>query len=88
MGNSKNDDFFVSARKPRAQDRSLYEINEDLSTELTPQSRKRTVCRGALIMVLLQLSALIAMSLQYSSTLYVAPFESVVSHQWLEPSRH
>ena len=42
----------MSARKPRAEDRSLYEINEALSTELTQQSRKRTVFRGALIWML------------------------------------
>ena len=41
----------MSARKPRAEDRSVHAVHEDLSTELTPQSRKRTVFRGALELV-------------------------------------
>ena len=47
-GTSKNSDFFVSARKHRTENRSVYSIHEDSSTELTPQSRKKTIFRGAL----------------------------------------
>ncbi len=47
-GISINSDFFVSVRKRRAQDRSVYDIHEDLSTEPTPQSRKKAINRGAL----------------------------------------
>ena len=47
-GASENPDFFASARKHRAQNRSVYAIHEDSSTELTPQSRKKTIFRGAL----------------------------------------
>jgi len=53
MGTSVNSDFFVRARKHRAENRSVYKIREDLSTELTPQrlapakllwvSRKKTI---------------------------------------------
>jgi len=35
----------VRARKYRAQDRSVYEIHEDMSTELTLQSQKNTIKR-------------------------------------------
>ncbi len=35
--------FFVSARKPRTENRSVYSIHENLSTGLTPQSRKKAV---------------------------------------------
>ena len=38
-GTSKNSNFFVRARKHRAQNRSVYEIHEDSSTGLTPLSR-------------------------------------------------
>jgi hypothetical protein len=41
MGASKNSDFFVSARKHRAQNRSVWVIHEDSSTVLTPQSRQK-----------------------------------------------
>ena len=47
QGTSKNSDFFVSARKHRTENRSVYDIHEDSSTELTPQSRKKTILRGA-----------------------------------------
>ena len=47
-GISKNLDFFVSARKHRTENRSVYDIHEDSSTELTLQSRKKTIFRGAL----------------------------------------
>ncbi len=40
-GTSINSDFFVIARKHRAENRSVYEIREDLSTVLTQQSRKK-----------------------------------------------
>jgi len=43
MDSSINSDFFVSARKHRAEDRSVYIIHDGLSTELTPQSRKKTI---------------------------------------------
>ncbi len=46
MGVSNNSDFFVSARKHRAENRSVYNIHEDLSTELTQQSRKKTIIEG------------------------------------------
>ena len=49
-GASKNEDFFVRARKHRAQNRSLHVVNEDSSTELTQLSRKKTIFRGALNM--------------------------------------
>jgi len=39
----------VRARKPRAENQSVWAIHEDLSTRLTPPSRKRTVFRGALM---------------------------------------
>ena len=38
----------MSARKHRTENRSVYDIHEDSSTELTPQSRKKTIFRGAL----------------------------------------
>ena len=47
-GSFKNSNFFVSARKHRAQNRSVYGIHEDSSTELTPQSRKKCIFRAAL----------------------------------------
>ena len=47
-GVSKNSDFFVSARKHRAENRSVYDIHEASSTELTPQSRKKCIFRGGL----------------------------------------
>ena len=50
MGASKNEDFFVRARKHRAQNRSLHVVNEDSSTELTQLSRKKTIFRGALML--------------------------------------
>ena len=37
----------MSARKPRAEDRNVYAIHEDLSTGLTPQSGKTTISSGA-----------------------------------------
>ncbi|MFQ5901466.1 MAG: hypothetical protein ACE5IH_07920, partial [Thermodesulfobacteriota bacterium] len=40
-------DFFVRARKRRAQNRSVYGIHEDSSTELTQLSRKKCIFRGA-----------------------------------------
>ena len=43
MGTSNNSDFFVSSRKHRAENRNVYKIHEDLSTELTPKSRKKTI---------------------------------------------
>jgi hypothetical protein len=43
---SKNSDFFVSARKYRAENRSVREVHEDSSTELTPQSREKCILRG------------------------------------------
>jgi len=61
-GSSINLDFFVSSRKHRAQNRSVCEIHEEswpqrscfgsrpgwrTSTELTPQSHKKTINRGA-----------------------------------------
>ncbi len=46
-GASKNSDFFVRARKRRAENRSVYEIHKDLSTALTLLSRKRCIFRGA-----------------------------------------
>ena len=47
-GISKNSDFFVRVRKPRAENRSVYGIHEDSSTELTPLSRKKCIFRDAL----------------------------------------
>jgi len=44
----KNSDFFVRARKRRAENRSVYRIHEDLSTALTLLSRKRCIFRGTL----------------------------------------
>ena len=38
----------MSARKNRAQDRSVCGIHEDPSTELTPKLREKTIFRGAL----------------------------------------
>ena len=46
MATSINSDFFVIARKHRAENRSVYKIREDLSTELTQQSREKTINRG------------------------------------------
>jgi len=40
--------FFVRARKLRAQNRSVYAIHEDSSTELTPLSRKKVIFVDAL----------------------------------------
>jgi len=40
--------LYISARKHRAQDHSVYSIHERLSTELTPQSREKTIKRGTL----------------------------------------
>jgi len=37
--------LYISARKSRAQDRSVYSIHEDLSTELTWQSREKAINR-------------------------------------------
>lgn len=55
-GASKNEDFFVSARKRRALNHNVYMICRfaapDSSTELTPQSRKKTIFRSALKAVL------------------------------------
>ena len=51
MGASKNSNFLVSARKRRAQDRSVYNIHEDLSTVLTLQSREKCIFRGAHIVL-------------------------------------
>ena len=48
MGTSKNSDFFVSARKHRAENRSVHRVHEDLSTQLTQQSQKKYIFRGAL----------------------------------------
>ena len=47
-GISINSDFFVRVRKRRAQDRSVYAIHGDLSTELALQPRKKAVSRGVL----------------------------------------
>ncbi len=41
-------DFSASVRQHRAENRSVYKIREDLSTELTPQSQKKTIYRGTL----------------------------------------
>ena len=38
----------MSVRKPRAEDRSVQGIHEDLSTELTRQSRKKTMLEVSL----------------------------------------
>ena len=38
----------MSARKHRAENRSLHGVNEDSSTALTLQSRKKTIFRGTL----------------------------------------
>jgi len=43
MGASINLNFPVSARKHRAQDRSVYNIHDDLSTVLPQQSRENTI---------------------------------------------
>jgi len=43
QGISKNSNFFVSARKHRAENRSVHGVHEDSSTELTPQSRKKCI---------------------------------------------
>ena len=51
MGASKSSDFFVRARKHRAQNRSVYGIHEDSSTELTLLSRKKCTFRGALLVL-------------------------------------
>ncbi|MFT5399529.1 MAG: hypothetical protein ACI9LO_003451 [Planctomycetota bacterium] len=53
QGISKNSEFFVRARKHRAENRSVYDIHEDrpgwrTSTELTPLSRKKCIFRDAL----------------------------------------
>ena len=63
MGASNNEDFFVSARKHRtddcmdaggramhgaiAENRSVRSVHEDLSSELTPQSQKKTIIGNA-----------------------------------------
>ena len=47
MGASNNEDFFVSVRKHRTENRSVRSVHEDLSTELTPQSQKKTIIRNA-----------------------------------------
>jgi hypothetical protein len=56
MGISKNSDFFVSARKHRAENRSVLEVHADrpgwrTSTELTRQSRKKRIFRDAHVLV-------------------------------------
>ncbi len=38
----------MSARKSRTENRSVYSIHEELSTGLTPQSRKKAVNSGVL----------------------------------------
>ena len=43
----KNSDFFVSARKHRAQNPSVQVLHEDSSTELTQQSRKKRIVGDA-----------------------------------------
>jgi len=48
-GTSSHSDFFVSARKPCAQDRNVYNIHEDLSTELIKQSWEKTITRECVI---------------------------------------
>jgi len=50
---SSNSDFFVTARKHSAENRSVYKIHEDrpgwrTSTVLTPQLRKKTINRATL----------------------------------------
>ncbi len=52
-GISKNSDFPVSARKLRAQNRSVHGVHEDLSTELTRQSREKRIFRNALKLAVL-----------------------------------
>jgi len=47
MGISKNSDFSVSARKHRAENRSVHGVHEDSSTELTRQSREKRIFRDA-----------------------------------------
>jgi hypothetical protein len=57
-GDSINMGFFVRVRNPRAQDRSVNELHEDLSTGFRPQrlapakllwvSRKKTINRDVL----------------------------------------
>jgi len=51
MGTSKNSDFFMRARKRRAENRSVYGIHEDSSTELTQLSWKKRSFRVAHILV-------------------------------------
>ena len=47
QGSTINLNFFVSAKKIRAEDHSVYNIHEDLSTELMPQSRKKAINSAA-----------------------------------------
>ncbi|MCG8377969.1 MAG: type I polyketide synthase, partial [Proteobacteria bacterium] len=42
---SKNSDFSVSAKRHRAENRNVYAIHEDSSTESMPQSRKKRIFR-------------------------------------------
>ena len=53
MGTSTNSYFFVSARKLCAQNRSVLLVHEDSSTALTMLKRKKIVCRGALVELLI-----------------------------------
>ncbi len=50
-GTFKNSNFCVSARKCRPQSRSLRKVNEGLRAELTQQSDKKCIFRGALVLV-------------------------------------
>lgn len=67
-GTSKNQDFFVNARKPRAQNRSVLRIHEDSSTASTPESRKKNIFRGALRSITAVLTIAAAFLLPLSSS--------------------
>jgi hypothetical protein len=75
-GASKNSDFFVSARKHRAENHSVQVLHEDSSTELTPQSREKCIFSGAL-----DNSNVIFRAI--NSTEYIANFSSDRSHMRL-----
>jgi len=51
LGTSKNSNFFMRARKRRAENRSVYGIHEDSSTKLTRLSWKKCIFRGALLLI-------------------------------------
>ncbi len=62
QGASKNSNFCLSERKYRPQNRSLHAVNEDLRTELTQQSNKKCIFRGAQQFVLPSHTNLIAVT--------------------------